>query len=219
MEEVEILSRVSKKNLAEKKYVDAMGPFSRGIKRLMDIMAAVAGMIVFSPLILWCYIAVKREDGGPAIFSQERIGYKGKPFTLYKFRSMCVESEADGPQLYATGDSRLTKVGKFIREHHLDELPQLWNLLKGDMSMVGYRPERMFYIEQIMEENSDYEYLYQIQPGLFSYATLYNGYCDTLEKMLERLRLDLEYLTTRTLWHDIKIIYRTIMSILTGKKF
>lgn len=219
MEEVDVLSRTESKQLKKQKYVDAMGPLSRGIKRLMDILAAISGMIVFSPLIFWCYLAVKKEDGGPAIFSQERIGYKGKPFVLYKFRSMCIDSEASGPQLYAQGDSRLTKVGRFIREHHLDELPQLWNLLKGDMSMVGYRPERMFYIEQIMEHNPDYEYLYQIQPGLFSYATLYNGYCDTIEKMLERLRLDLEYITNRTLWTDIKIIYRTITSILIGKKF
>ena len=142
MEEVDVLSRTESKQLKKQKYVDAMGPLSRGIKRLMDILAAISGMIVFSPLILWCYLAVKKEDGGPAIFSQERIGYKGKPFVLYKFRSMCIDSEASGPQLYAQGDSRLTKVGRFIREHHLDELPQLWNLLKGDMSMVGYRPER-----------------------------------------------------------------------------
>lgn len=202
------------------KYKDSMGLMARVVKRGMDILASLGGMILFSPLFVIIYIAIKREDNGQALFSQERIGKKGKPFVLYKFRSMRTDSEALGPQLYNTdGDDRLTKTGRFIREHHLDELPQLWNLLKGDMSMVGYRPERKFYIDQILEHNRDYTYLYQLQPGLFSKATLYNGYCDNMEKMLERLRMDLEYLTTRSLWGDIKIIFLTVTSILTGKKF
>lgn len=201
-------------------YRDAMSPFSRAVKRFMDILAALSGMVVFSPLYIIIYIAIKREDGGPAIFQQERIGYKGCPFTLYKFRSMHTDSEAGGkPELYHENDERLTRVGRFIRDHHLDELPQLYNLLKGEMSMVGYRPERSYYIKQIMERNPDYRYLFAIRPGLFSKATLYNGYCNTIEQMLERLRRDLEYLTTRTIWADVKIIYLTIMSILIGKKF
>lgn len=202
------------------RHCDAMGPVGRGVKRLMDIAGALGGMLVFSPLYLLAYVMIKREDNGPAVFSQERIGYGGRPFTLYKFRSMSVKAEVDGvPQLCADHDERLTKVGKFLREHHLDELPQLWNVLKGDMSMVGPRPERKYFVDQIMKENPDYEYLYQLRPGLFSKATLYNGYTDTMEKMLERLRMDLEYLDTRTIWVDIDIIFRTVMSILTGKKF
>ena len=199
---------------------DAMGPFSRGVKRLIDIAGALGGMLVFSPLFIVVYFAIRREDHGPAVFSQERVGYGGRLFTLYKFRSMVIKAEEEGePQLCAKEDDRLTKVGRFIREHHLDELPQLWNVLIGDMSLVGPRPERKYFVDKIMVENPDYEYLYQLRPGVFSKATLYNGYTDTMEKMLERLRMDLEYLDTRTLWMDIDIIFRTVMSILTGKKF
>ena len=106
-----------------------------------------------------------------------------------------------------------------MREHHLDELPQLWNVLKGEMSFVGPRPERKFFVDQIRAINPDYELLYRIRPGLFSPATLYNGYTDTMEKMLERLRMDLEYLRKRSLWLDVKIIFLTVYSILSGKKF
>lgn len=166
------------------------------------------------------YFFIKREDGGPAIFKQERVGYGGLPFTLYKFRSMNVMSEADGkPALCQKNDMRLTKVGNFLRVHHLDELPQLWNVLKGDMSFVGPRPERKYFVDQIRAINPDYELLYQLRPGLFSPATLYNGYTDTMEKMLERLRMDLKYLRERSLWLDLKIIILTVSSIISGKKF
>ncbi len=133
---------------------------------------------------------------------------------------MTVASESDGqPALCQKHDKRLTRVGRFLREHHLDELPQLWNVLRGEMSFVGPRPERKFFIDKIMAVNPDYELLYQLRPGLFSPATLYNGYTDTMEKMLERLRMDLEYLRSRSLWLDVKIIYLTVASILSGKKF
>lgn len=197
-----------------------MSAFEDNLKRVFDCTASCGGMIVFSPLFLAIYLAVKCDDKGPAIFKQERIGRNGKPFTLYKFRSMKVTSESDGkPALCSNGDKRLTKVGKFIREHHLDELPQLWNVAKGDMSFVGPRPERKYYIDKIMEVNPEYERLYELRPGLFSYATLHNGYTDTLEKMLKRLDYDLEYLRTRSLSMDTKIIFKTVWSILSGKKF
>lgn len=194
--------------------------FDDNLKRVFDCAASCGGMIVYSPLFLAIYLAIKWESEGPAIFRQERIGRGGKPFTLYKFRSMEVTSESDGkPALCSRGDKRLTKVGKFIREHHLDELPQLWNVAKGDMSFVGPRPERKYYIDKIMEVNPEYERLYELRPGLFSYATLNNGYTDTLEKMLKRLDYDLEYLQTRSLSMDTKIIFQTVWSILSGKKF
>lgn len=197
-----------------------MSAFEDNLKRVFDCTASCGGMIVFSPLFLAIYLAVKCDSKGPAIFKQERIGRNGKPFTLYKFRSMKVTSESDGkPALCSDGDKRLTKVGKFIREHHLDELPQLWNVAKGDMSFVGPRPERKYYIDKIMEVNPEYERLYELRPGLFSYATLHNGYTDTLEKMLKRLDYDLEYLRTRSLSMDTKIIFKTVWSILSGKKF
>lgn len=190
------------------------------LKRSFDVLVAICGLLMFSPVFLVIAIAIRHEDGGPAIFSQERIGYKGRPFILYKFRSMTVTAEAGGPALYnPNGDKRLTRVGRFLREHHLDELPQLWNVLKGEMSVVGYRPERKFYVDKIIAVNPDYELLYALRPGLFSAATLYNGYTDTLEKMLERLRMDLDYLHNRSLWLDVKIIFLTVFSILSGKKF
>jgi lipopolysaccharide/colanic/teichoic acid biosynthesis glycosyltransferase len=191
------------------------------MKRLFDLVCVFFASIVFSPFILAVYIAIKLDDGGPAIFKQERIGRGGKPFMLYKFRSMKVNAEKDGkPQLWAgEEDERLTKVGKFIRNHHLDELPQFWNILKGDMSFVGYRPERQYFIDKIMAENPDYEKLYAMRPGVFSEATLYNGYTDTMEKMLRRLEMDLDYMKRQSVWLDIVIIFKTGVSILTGKKF
>ena len=191
------------------------------MKRLFDLVCVFFASIVFSPFILAVYIAIKLDDGGPAIFKQERIGRGGKPFMLYQFRSMKVNAEKDGkPQLWSgEEDERLTKVGKFIRNHHLDELPQFWNILKGDMSFVGYRPERQYFIDKIMAENPDYEKLYAMRPGVFSEATLYNGYTDTMEKMLRRLEMDLDYMKRQSVWLDIVIIFKTGVSILTGKKF
>lgn len=199
---------------------DGMNGLERNVKRFVDCILALICLIVFSPLFLICYIAVKREDGGPAIFKQERIGRFGRPFNIYKFRSMRLDAEKDGPALYKSGeDNRLTKVGKFLREHHLDELPQLWNVFIGEMAFIGPRPERQFYIDQIMQHDSRYRYLYQIRPGVTSYATLYNGYTDTMEKMLRRLRYDLFYLEHRSWWLDFKILWMTFMSIVFGKKF
>ena len=160
------------------------------IKRSLDIVLSILGIIITSPLCLVIYFLIKREDGGPVIFRQERIGYGGKPFTIYKFRSMIIEAEKDDkPVLCQRKDKRMTKVGYFLREHHLDEIPQLWNILKGDMSLVGPRPERKFFVDRIISVNPDYKLLYKLRPGIFSPATLYNGYTDTMEKMLERLNV------------------------------
>ena len=190
------------------------------MKRLFDLICVFFASIVFMPFIIAVYIAIKLEDGGPAIFRQERVGKGGKPFMLYKFRSMKVNAEKDGkPELWrGDEDERLTKVGKFIRSHHLDELPQFWNVWKGDMSFVGYRPERQYFIDKIIAENPDYVKLYAMRPGVFSEATLYNGYTDTMDKMLKRLEMDLEYMKKQTLWLDISIIFKTGVGILTGKK-
>lgn len=199
---------------------DGMNAFERNVKRIWDCIVAMFLMIVFSPLFLICYIAVKREDGGPAIFKQERIGRFGRPFNIYKFRSMRLDAELAGPRLYAGGrDARLTKVGKFLREHHLDELPQLWNVFCGDMAFIGPRPERKFYIDQIIRHDPRYQFLYQIRPGVTSYATLHNGYTDTMDKMLRRLRYDLFYLQHRSWWFDLKILVKTFLNICFGKKF
>lgn len=190
------------------------------MKRLFDVVGAVVGLVVGSPLMLAVWVAIKREDGGPVIYRQERVGLKGRSFTLYKFRSMTIEAEESGrPVLCMKEDNRLTRVGNFLRSHHIDEMPQLWNVLVGDMSIVGYRPERPFFVERIMEHNPRYAELYALRPGLFSLATLYNGYTDTMEKMLIRLDMDLHYLYTRSFWGDVKIIWLTLWTIATGKSF
>lgn len=199
---------------------DGMSGFARNVKRICDFFISAILLVIFSPVFLACYIAIKCEDHGPAIFKQERIGRFGRPFHIYKFRSMKLDAEAEGPALYAGDDDpRLTKVGKFIRTHHLDELPQLYNVLRGDMAFVGYRPERQFYIDQIIEKDPRYVYLYQIRPGVTSYATLKNGYTDSLDKMLNRLHFDLYYLKNRSWAFDLKILAQTFLCIVFGKKF
>ena len=199
---------------------DGMNAFEREVKRWFGFFAALFCLIIFSPLFLLCYYAIKRDKDGPVIYRQVRIGRFGRPFYIYKFRSMRVDAEDEGPQLWNSDeDPRLTKTGKFLRDHHLDELPQFWNVLKGDMSFVGPRPERKYYIKKIMERDPRYEYLYQIRPGITSKATIYNGYTDTIEKMLIRLEMDLDYLKHRSWWLDLKIIGLTFLNISFGKKF
>lgn len=201
---------------------DGMNGFERNTKRLFDLLSSVCMLLITSPLFLLCYILIKLDDGGPTIYSQERLGRFGRPFHIYKFRSMRLDAERLGPALSHAGgedDPRLTKVGKFLRAHHLDELPQLWNVFCGDMAFIGYRPERKFFIDQIMEHDPRYPMLYQIRPGITSYATLYNGYTDTMEKMLRRLNYDLYYLEHRSFWFDIRILWLTFISIIFGKKF
>ena len=196
-----------------------MNYFEHIIKYIFDRITAFILLILFSPLFFLLFILIKKEDNGPAIFKQERIGKLGHPFYIYKFRSMKLDAEKKGPSLY-TGitDKRLTKIGRFLRQHHLDELPQLWNVLIGNMSFVGPRPERKYYIDQIMKIDSRYQLLYQIRPGITSYATLYNGYTDTMEKMLRRLRYDLFYLKHSSLFFDFKIMTKTFIKVFTGKK-
>ena len=190
------------------------------MKRFIDLLVAVFCLIIFSPLLLICYLAVRLEDGGPVIFKQERIGKGGKPFNIYKFRSMTIDKERDENALFGHEKSAdMTKIGRFLRDHHLDELPQLWNVAKGDMAFIGPRPERKYYIDQIMQHDPRYERLYALRPGVTSYATLHNGYTDTMEKMLKRLEMDLYYLEHQSLWMDIKILWYTFANIVSGKIF
>lgn len=194
--------------------------YEKYLKRGFDFLLSFVLLILLSPTMLVVYLLIKRKMGGEVIFKQERIGLNGEPFILYKFRTMVHDAEDGGiPKLCQKDDSRLTPFGKFLREHHLDELPQLWNVFIGDMAFVGYRPERKYFIDLIMEENSDYRYLYQLRPGLFSEATLYNGYTDSMPKMIKRLEMDLEYLNNHSFWLDITIIFKTAVNIISGKKF
>lgn len=194
--------------------IDGMNGFERALKRVGDVVGALFLLIVLSPVFLYIYIRQRWDASGPVIYSQERIGKGGVPFRIYKFRTMVVDAEKDGvPQLEQDDDPRLTEFGRVLRKRHLDELPQIWNVLKGDMSFVGYRPERLYFINQIMEHNPDYQLLYQSTPGVTSLATIQNGYTDTMEKMLKRLDMDLDYLRTRSLWLDGKIIFKTVFNI------
>ncbi len=199
---------------------DRMGKLELWVKRFSDIVCSIVGLILLSPVFLVIAILMKRQKNGTIFFRQERIGYGGKPFTIYKFRTMSSVIEDDGPQLVAKSDSTCsTPLELFLRDHHLDELPQLWNVLKGDMSLVGPRPERRYFIDKIMEHDRRYTLIFEMRPGLTSEATLYNGYTDTMDKMLRRLQMDIDYLESRTLWKDAKIILNTFSSILSGRKF
>lgn len=193
-----------------------------GLKRILDIMLAIILLVLFSPLFLICWLMVKIEDRGPAFYKQERIGRNGKPFVIFKFRTMQEGAEDSGIALSPNSDEddpRLTRVGRYMRAHHLDELPQLWNVIRGDMSFVGPRPERQFFLDQIKEQDSRVNELYRLRPGVTSYATLYNGYTDTMEKMLKRLELDLQYFDQCSLWYDTKIVWKTFVFLIFGKRF
>lgn len=199
---------------------DGMNVLERMIKRAFDVICALIGLVVLSPVFLIIYIVLRTQEKGPVIYRQERIGYGGKPFEILKFRTMTTDSEENGvPKLADSDSEHITPVGGLLREHHLDELPQLWNVLRGDMSFVGPRPERKYFIDQIMERDPNYEYIYLMYPGLTSDATIYNGYTNTVDKMLVRLQMDLDYLQRRSLWLDLKIVLKTGCFILIGKKF
>lgn len=198
---------------------DAMGITQRSIKRFFDIVFSLVGLVVLSPLFI-VFSIILLFSNGPVIYKQERVGYKGVPFIIYKFRTMRTDAENNGiPRMENERNKFLTPFGSFLRSHHLDELPQLWNVLKGDMSFVGPRPERQYFIDQINRETDDYRYIYMMRPGITSYATIYNGYTDTMEKMLKRLEYDLDYLDNRNIFTDLGIIIKTIFSVCSGKKF
>jgi len=199
---------------------DAMGVVQHTIKRLTDVILSAVALVILSPVFLVIYIALKKDGTRRVLFRQERIGRYAKPFTIYKFRTMKEGSEGDTPKLCADVDQQSsTKIQIFLRQHHLDELPQLWNVLTGDMSIVGPRPERQYFIDMIMEHDHDYELIFEMRPGLTSEATLYNGYTDTMEKMLRRLHMDIHYLENRSLALDMRIMWDTFISIISGRKF
>ena len=202
----------------KQEYRDGMNAMQRAVKRMLDILFSLVGMLLLSPMYLYIYVRLRMQGDGPVIFKQERIGYGGRPFLILKYRTMRLGTGDEEPNLACKNDERLTPFGRFLRERHLDELPQLLNVLRGEMSFVGPRPERKFFIDKIMKENSDYKYLYLMTPGLTSPASVYNGYTDTMEKMLKRLEMDLEYLQQRSLYYDFKILFITVFYILKGKK-
>lgn len=187
------------------------------IKRAFDIVVSVAMLVLLSPLYLILTLLVWYSSKGPVFYRQERIGLHGLPFEIIKFRTMCVHAESEIPQLSADNDPRITKVGKWMRKYRLDELPQFWNILRGDMSIVGPRPERRYFINQIEEKAPYYCMIYKIRPGLTSWGPIKVGYTDTLDKMIRRLNYDIVYIENMSLTLDIKIMFHTIGVIFNGK--
>lgn len=187
------------------------------MKRACDVVMALMGMAVLSPVYLIVAILVKCSSKGPVIYQQERIGLHGKPFMILKFRTMTDHAEQGVPCLSSDNDPRITRLGHVLRKYRIDELPQMWNVLRGDMSIVGPRPERRFFINQIEQVAPYYCLIYRIRPGLTSWGPIKVGYTDTMDKMVRRLNYDIVYMENMSLLLDIKILFFTVGVILDGK--
>ncbi len=189
----------------------------KNVKRLMDIMVSALALVLLSPLLLLVSLAVKFTSEGPVIYKQERVGLKGKLFNIYKFRTMENNSEGSVPQLSSANDKRITNVGRILRKYRIDEIPQFVNVLKGDMSLVGPRPERPYYEQQIAEKVPYFKVIHKVRPGITSWGMVMYGYANTVDKMIERLKYDIIYLENISVTVDVKILIYTIKTVLTGK--
>jgi exopolysaccharide biosynthesis polyprenyl glycosylphosphotransferase len=216
-----VTGHVSFTNVTSEPLVDItssrMPAWQQSVKRVFDVSVSLVCMIILLPVYAYVAVRVKLGSKGPIFYSQERIGYEGRPFMIYKFRTMYTDAERMGPQLSQVNDPRITPFGYVMRKYRLDELPQFWNILRGDMSIVGPRPERRYYIEQIEKIAPYYCLVYKVKPGLLSWGPIKIGYSDTVEKMVERLRYDIIYMDNMTLQTDIKILFYSIEVIFLGK--
>lgn len=186
------------------------------LKRLIDIAFSVLALVLLAPLLLVIAVLVKLGSPGPVFFRQERIGLSGKPFRIIKFRSMVADAERDGPQLSSSADPRITRIGRFLRRTRMDELPQFWNVIKGDMSLVGPRPERQHFIDEIIKVAPHYRHLHKVRPGLTSWGQVKFGYAENVEQMVRRLKYDILYIENMSLAVDLKIMAYTVIIILKG---
>ncbi len=187
------------------------------VKRAIDMVVSIIALVMSTPLFCFCAIGIKRSSPGPVFYRQERIGLYGKPFNIIKLRTMYANSEKEHPMLSNPNDKRITPFGHWLRKYRIDEIPQFFNILKGEMSLVGPRPERRYYIEQIVKKAPYYCLIYRIRPGLTSWGPIKIGYSDTVEKMVERLNYDIIYMDNMSLKTDLKILLYTIEVIIKGK--
>lgn len=196
---------------------EIMVPWQRIMKRIIDVIVSLFVLIVFSPVYLAVAIAVKRSSPGPVFFKQIRIGWHGKPFHIIKYRTMVVNAEKDGPALSSKNDSRITPVGRWLRKYRLDEIPQFYNVLIGDMSLVGPRPERKFFIDQIVQIAPHYKHLHRVRPGITSWGQVKYGYAENVEQMVERLKFDILYIENMSIAVDFRIMIYTVNTIIRGR--
>ncbi|MGB0425117.1 MAG: sugar transferase, partial [Flavobacteriales bacterium] len=195
---------------------EIMPAWQLSLKRVMDVTVSLFALLILSPVILTLMVLVKMSSPGGIFFLQERIGLKGQPFKIIKFRTMVKDAEKNGPQLSSTSDARITPIGKFLRKTRLDEIPQFFNVLKGEMALVGPRPERQFYIDQIIAEAPHYKHLNKVRPGITSWGQVKYGYAENVSQMIQRLKFDLLYIENMSLAVDIKILLYTIVIVLKG---